>query len=363
MRFFITPLNRSKEWLRQLVPVFLSTVLLFNLAQAQEAINRDHDTTYYSSYRQKLTVRTYLSKKYTSIRFTPAADESIPVITYRPNTSLNIGLGATYRGITLDIGFGLTTFNPNQERGTTKYLDLQTHFYTRKWNVDLLGEFYRGYYLTPKGIGLSQTESESYYVRNDLALDLVGGSAYRALNNRQFSYQAALLQNEWQKKSAGSILVGGQAFYGAILADSTLVPSLVDSTYAGLGIRKVHFVEIGPGFGYAYCLVFYRNFYMMASATVNFDFRFSSEIEPAHVANKIDLSPNFILYAGIGYNSEKWNISAKWLANEIFVRGAASGYRYTIAAGSYRLIYARRFSLTHEVKKVLNPIDNFISPP
>lgn len=337
---------------------FLATVLLANFAQGQGNRIRDHDTSYYASYRQKLTVRLYLSRKYTSLKFTPPPHEAIPIMTYRPNTSLNVGLGATYRAVTVDIGVGLTTFNPTHERGTTRYLDLQTHFYTRQWNVDLLGEFYKGYYLSPKGLGLGPAQSDNFYLRNDLALNLVGGSAYRALNDRHFSYQAALLQNEWQKKSAGSLLVGGQVFYGAVLADSTLVPTIVDPAYAALNITKMHFFEIGPGLGYAYCLVFARNFFLLASATVNLDFRFSSEIEPARVANKIDFSPNFIFYGGIGYNTEKWDLSAKWLANEIYVRGEASGYRYSISAGSYRLIYTRRFSLNRQTKKILKPIES-----
>ena len=58
---------------------------------------RDHDTTYYSSYREKLVARIYLSRKYTTLRLTPPDDSGIPIMKYRPNTTLNIGIGATYR--------------------------------------------------------------------------------------------------------------------------------------------------------------------------------------------------------------------------------------------------------------------------
>ena len=78
-----------------------------------------------------------------------------------------------------------------------------------------LGEFYKGYYLTPQG--LAAPEGKPYYLRPDMGLSLVGFAFYRALNERKFSYQAGLLQNEWQKKSAGSVLVGGEIYYGSIL--------------------------------------------------------------------------------------------------------------------------------------------------
>ena len=62
---------------------------------------------------------------------------------------------------------GFARFNPNEEKGKTKYLDLQGHFYTRKWNVAFFGRiFYKGYYLTPAGLAAPQ--GEPYYIRPDM---------------------------------------------------------------------------------------------------------------------------------------------------------------------------------------------------
>jgi hypothetical protein len=152
-------------------------------------------------------------------------------------------------------------------------------------------------------------------------------------------------------------LVGAQAFYGVILGDSTLVPTIVDPTYAQLAISKVHFFEIGPGVGYAYCFVIQKYFFLLASATANLDFRFASENEAGHVAHKLDFTPNFLFYGGIGYNTQNWDISAKWLANDLYVKGAASGYRYSVAAGGYRLVFAKRLSLSRKEQKALQPLN------
>ncbi|MBS1600145.1 MAG: DUF4421 domain-containing protein [Bacteroidetes bacterium] len=336
----------------------ISFFLVYFSTSAQTKKNWDHDSTYYVSYRDMLTARAYLSRKYTSLKFKPPSGNLIPEMKYLPNTTLNVGVGGTYRSLTVNIGVGISRFNPDNKRGRTKYLDLQSHWYARKWNIDLLGQFYRGYYLSPKGLG--SPDGSSYYVRHDLRVQIGGIAAYRALNGRQFSYQAGLLQNEWQKKSAGSIIVGAEAYYGSIHGDSTFVPKDVDPGYAQLGISKIHFLEIGPGIGYAYTLIIAQHFFLLGSATLNVDFNYTLEKTINRDAEKIHISPNFIFRAGAGYNTDKWDLSVLWVSTYLHMRGDASDYRYRISSGNYRLIYARRFHINHKVKKVLQPINDLI---
>jgi hypothetical protein len=318
----------------------------------------DHDTSYYRTYRSMLTARGYFSRKYTVLSFNPPPPtESFK---YRSVTSLNIGIGATYHAFTLNIGFGINKFNPNEEKGTTKYLDLQGHFYARNWNVDLLGEFYKGYYLTPQG--LAAPAGQLYYLRPDMGLSLIGFAFYRALNSTKFSYQAGLLQNEWQEKSAGSILFGGEIYYGSIYGDSTLMPTVIDPKASVLEINKYHFFSFGPGVGYAYTLVYKKHFFLLGSASINLAFRYSTEISTA-LDTRSDLfgfRPNYILHAGGGYNGNKWSLSILWVDTELFMRGESSDYRYTVDVGNYRLIYARRFNLSHNTRKILAPIPAII---
>jgi len=337
--------------------VAFAILLSYCISLRAQDMQSDHDTTRYVSYRDKLTGRVYLSRKYTSLKLTPPDDE-LPQMKYLANTKLIVGIGATYRALTLNIGVGVTAFNPDHEKGETHYLDLQTHYYARKWNFDFLGEFYRGYYLTPKGLG--SPDNTGYYLRNDLGIQLGGIGAYRALNEKNFSYQAGLVQNEWQKKSAGSIVIGAEAYYGAIQGDSALVPSSVDAVYKTLGINKVHFFEAGPGIGYAYTLVFAQHFFLLASATVGIDFRYTREIENNTDADKADITPNFNFHAGTGYNAQNWDLSLLWVGDQIHVTGAGSGYNYRITTGNYRLIFAKRFSINRKVKQMLQPINNLI---
>ena len=335
---------------------FAVGIALLGKAQRNHA-PPEHDSSYYNSYREKLVARIYLSRKYNSVGLEPG-DAVIPDMKYKPNSTLNIGIGATYRSLTINIGIGITDFNPNNEKGETHYLDLQAHLYTRHWNFDVIGQFYRGYYLTPQGLAAS--EGKSYYVRPDLRIDIGGLAVFRALNEKKFSFQAGLVNNEWQKKSAGSLLLGGQGIYGSMHGDSTLVPTIIDSSYSAKKINKLHFLELGPGIGYAYAFIYKQHYYALASIATIFNFRYSTEIEAGHNAEKIDFSPAFNFHAAIGYNTENWNLAMIWVGSLFYIRGQASDYRYTFLSGNYRLMYARRFILNRKVKKVLTPISEMI---
>jgi len=330
----------------------------YSFGRAQQKVNMDHDTSYYSTYRSMLTARAYLSRKYNVLSFHPPQ----PVIPfqYRATTPLNLGIGATYHTVTVNIGFGISRFNPDTEKGVTHYLDLQGHFYARKWSVDLLGEFYKGYFLTPEE--LAAPVGKDYYLRPDIGLSLIGFAFYRALNQQKFSYQAGLLQNEWQKKSAGSLLFGGEIYYQSINGDSTLIPTQIDPFAAGLSINRVHSFSFGPGLGYAYTFVFDEHFFILGSVTVNLAFRYSTEISTTsnQQASYFGFRPNGILHAGMGYNGSRWSLSLLWVNTELYMHGANTNYGYTVGVGNYRLVYAKRFNLDRKTKKILAPIPNIL---
>lgn len=170
------------------------------------------------------------------------------------------------------------------------------------------------------------------------------------------------MQNEWQRKSAGSILFGGEIYYGSIYGDSSLSPSAIDPKANALGINKYHFFSFGPGIGYAYTLVFKEHFFILGSATIDLAFRYSTEISTAlnTKADFFGFRPNYDLHAGVGYNGNVWSLSVLWVDTELFMKGESSDYHYTVAVGNYRLVYARRFRLSRDARKILAPIPGII---
>src|SRR5664279_635491 len=144
---------------------------------------------YYIVYPEKLILRLYLSRKFAPFTVSSSGKEDL---NYKTNSKLNLGAGFTYKAITLNLSYGFNFLNPDKGRGDTKGLDLQLHVYARKFALDIIGAFLRGYYLNPKdknGLGLID-----YYKRPDLHRNIVGISFFKVANPGKFSYRAAFNQ-------------------------------------------------------------------------------------------------------------------------------------------------------------------------
>ena len=297
-----------------------------------------HDSTYYVTFPNTIMARIYLSKKYAP--FTLPAAGSVRDLQYRPNTKLNLGIGVTYKNYTANVAYGFGFLNNNYNtKGKTKGLDLHFHLFPNKLTVDLLGVFHKGYYLVPKGY--AAVNSNSYYYRPDVKLTLLGVAAYRVPNAEKFSYRAAFVQNEWQKKSAGSILFGGEAYYVSFVGDSAIVPKQLQNSYPQAGIKKINFISVGPGLGYVYTLVIEKHFFITTSLIANLDFNFCTENATSQ-NKKFSLKPAAIYKGAIGYNSNTWSVSAALTGNALLVRGASSSKDYFLPVGNYRLTLATR---------------------
>ncbi|MBL0342415.1 MAG: DUF4421 family protein [Bacteroidetes bacterium] len=155
-------------------------VLILSVAHSTETVAQ-HDSTYFLSYTDQITGRFYFSQKYTNL-LVEDGNKKLE-LDYRPNTTLNMGIGASYKWFTLNIAYGFAFLNQEKEKGDTKYLDLQAHFYGDKSNIDLFGQFYNGFYLAPEGKG---TTNNSYYLRPDLKVREFGGSYQYLFNHKSF---------------------------------------------------------------------------------------------------------------------------------------------------------------------------------
>ncbi len=180
-------------------------ILLFCFFHFPLLVFGQRDSIYYDDYTEQITGRFYFSQKYTSLVVDNKDDQFD--LTYRPNTTFNMGVGASYDWFTLNLAYGFGFLNQDEERGETEYLDLQAHFYGQKVNLDLFGEFYNGSYLYPQG---KATTDGSFYLRPDLRIAELGASVQYVFNDDRFSFRAASIQTQRQKKSAGTLLAAGR---------------------------------------------------------------------------------------------------------------------------------------------------------
>jgi hypothetical protein len=334
--------------------LILPLCLLLNLQTllAQTKAPGDDDE-YYTTFEEQITTRLYLAKKYTSLIMKAAPE--IQSLRYRPNSLTTMGVSGSYKALSVSFGTGFGFLNPNKEaKGKTRSFDFGSHIYTRDWVTDIYAQFYKGYYLSIGGP--AGTADKNYYKRPDIKVNLLGASVYRLLNGERFSYRAGFLQNEWQKKSAGSVLLGAEIYYGSTKGDSALVPSHLNTFYPQQGIHRVRFIELGPGAGYAYTAVWQENLFLTGSATINADISMVKEVSATGSANRTSVSPNATLRAVAGYNSEEWAATISWLHNATNAKGRSSNYEYGIKTGEFKITLAKRFTPGNRLKRKLDPI-------
>jgi hypothetical protein len=341
--------HAAAQQLKKMLPVHKK-------ATVKSSYLTDHDSSYYQSFARYITARFYLSQKYTGLEL--KTDANVSKFRYLPNTSLVMGVGITYQSISLNLGYGFGFLNTDHAKGKTKYLDLQSHIYARKWTIDFFGQFYKGYYLTPKG--LASATDHAYYIRPDIHINLLGVSAYRSLNPDQFSYRAALLQNEKQKKSAGSFLVGAEIYYGVIKADSSLVPKALAANYRQQGVKRLEFFKVGPGVGYAHTFVIEKNFFVTGSLCGSISLDHIDQYGTDTHAEKYALNTGLIYRLVAGYSKAEWNANISLVGNRFTVAGATSGDKYLMAAGNVRLTVARTIKPGRMLKRKLHPVDKVI---
>lgn len=310
------------------------------------------DTSYFRSYEDYLIGRFYFSQKYTSMNI--RNEDQGYDLDYVPNTTFNMGVGATYKFATLNIAIGFDFLNPDKGQGETKYLDLQFHSYGRKVMMDVFGQFYDGFYLDPKG---KATTPDKYYVRSDMFVMELGASAQYVFNNKRFSYRSSFMQNEWQKKSAGSFLAGLEVFYGQSRFDSTAIPTVINAEVAALNNKKLTFFEAGPNVGYAYTLVIKKNFFVHASASISLDYGATEVFGTESSTKGSGFSPNTSIKAAMGYNSDVWIVNLLFTNSGVKMATDSENQEVGINTGNFRIILAKRFMPGNKLKKKLNVID------
>lgn len=321
--------------------IFILLLVIINHSAYSQKIDM-HDSNYYKTYPRSLTLRFYFSQKYANLIF-QSIDNS-ENLQYRANTKLNMGIGFTYNNLSLNgaLGFGFLNNNYN-EKGKSKSLDLQLHLYPTGWAGDLSLTSYKGFYIYPKGYAADN--ANAYYIRPDIKFNLFGLTAYRVANFKRFSYRAAMIQNEWQKKSAGSLLFGGGIYYSSFKGDSSIVPSTVALSFAQAGVDNTQFVSVGPGIGYAYTLVAGQHFFIMGSLIANGNIYFFTDENSGEKNNKVSFNPVAVFKAAAGYNGNIWDVSVSWAGNEFLIKDPAASKAGYLSTGNFRINLAKKIML------------------
>lgn len=324
----------------------LMTVVI--LAFVNEAVAQ-HDSTYYETHNNVMHGRLALIQKYNVLHYKNTVENR--TTKYFPHTIPGIGIGFTYDWVTVNLSYGFRFNGKEREKGKTKYLDIQLHSYAKKFIIDMFAQRYKGMYVPG-----DKDVDGNFYHRSDLESRLMGGGFQYVLNNKRFSFRSSFLQTDWQKRSAGSLLFGFEAYVGRVTADSSLLPFRTDADPSGSVAKKDFFWQIGPTIGYAYTVVIKRHFFLTGSFAESFNYvrRVMTEESDRLATSQIDANPSYRVIAG--YNTYRWGIAFFYVNNRVNIPGAMSVHKLAVSSGTFRVNFVYRFKSKGKLGELIEKI-------
>lgn len=196
--------------------------------------------------------------------------------------------------------------------------------------------------------------AQPYYSRSDITSQVLGATFQYTFNGNKFSTRPAIKLDTWQKRSAGSFLLGAEIYSGYLKGDSSLVPSVL-STNASGQILKANYFLFGPGAGYGHSFVYKKHLFATFIAGINGDIVKTKEWninKSGH--DKWSFSPNYNLKAGLGYNSENFGLTLTYLTKKNFVKGYRANSGYDIFVNKFRIAFTKRINSGKTIPKVVN---------
>jgi hypothetical protein len=352
---------------RQIVIIL---IIFFTLSCSYKSISQQnfikrlftvkYDSTYITSYVTDYTTRLYGSVKYGRLGY---KDNLVGAsLYYKPNSSFVMGVGGNHGWLGINLGLNFPFVNQDDDKyGETKYLDWTIRVFTPRFNATIYLQHYRGFYLSnTKDMIPGWTEGDPYYMRPDIRTNTAGLEIIYIFNNGRFSYRAAILQNEWQKKSSGSFLVGGSLIYNATIGDSSIVPSKLNygKFYNDIKFDRSNNFSFGPVAGYAYTFVIKKHYFIMGSinGSVNIGF---TRLLPVDSDEKVKSGLAFGIRSEVilsaGYNSDRWYFGLAFVNLSLETQAPIDERSINYETGLYRINLVRRFA-TKKPIKILNPV-------
>ncbi len=322
-------------------------------AQLFKFLTVDIDTNYISDRTKDLTIRALGATKLSTYKFGDYDNDK--TLHYKSNNAYSAGLGFVYGFLGLNFTMKLPGINDDDlEYGKTTKFDFQAYAFPRKVALDLYVQYYKGFYADDNTIAPNTLLSKNY-IRPDLTTQHIGVNGSYVFNAKQFSFRAAFIQNEYQKKSAGTALLGGGIHYNRISGDSAIIPS--DVSYAGFynnnKFNKIGSFNVGVHGGYAYTLVIKKHFFITGAALIGAGANYSFLRDDANDVFDRNVGFQFsgMYKAAIGYNSEKFYVGLihiNYLNRNSTPIDNAWQQNQT---GVVRLVIARRFPFKFSFKK------------
>ncbi|BDC99187.1 hypothetical protein PEPS_14680 [Persicobacter psychrovividus] len=308
-----------------------------------------YDSLYVMDYSEEWTLRaisTYKNNRFGIISKDIEGDLHRLVFSPVAPYSIGVGLNHNWLGVNLSLTMPL---GPQEKNETFSQIDLIGRYYTKAIGFEGRAQYFQGHYADVRPIQGAPINLDNAPKLNTM---LVSVNATYVFNQKTYSYMANSAQTQWQKKSAGSWLLGGFSTFQHYWnhKDNTLLDkrklNLDQSQYFTLGLTG------GYGYTWVYKSHWFAGFSAMAGVGGNY---INLQTLAKNQNDEVMYKPSIMTVSRlfVGYNNADFFvvINATTEANYIFI----NSYSSNMIQGYVRLSVGKRFAWKAK-NKVLHEI-------
>lgn len=326
--------------------------LLYSFSQVEDSL-ASTDSSYYISLKDKLTVYGYGITKLNS--FELKNGEGKDRIRYNPNENFNVGLGFNYSWMGIGLALNLGLFNnDNSVYGKTKSFDIQSDIFTKKLIITGNLQTYKGFYWDNiDTYDSTWNVKDSVPIRPDISTSNLGVSLIYSFNSEKFSFRSAYVNTEWQKKSAGSWLIGGQLSFFEMKADSSIVPIEFSQSYPTFhSLANMATFSIGASLGYSYTYVLDEVFFINATFLLGLSAQvaIATNINEVVLLQETKLSSRSHLRIASGINNDRYYYGLSFVIDSYPIKNKLQS-EFIFNYGKVRIFYGRHFDLSKRTRR------------
>lgn len=265
---------------------------------------------YIGVFKDRLSLSLILCTRGTSVNIHNLSDQKQQA-KYAPNNIINLGFGINYKWLALELAFRVPFLDrQDKTRGNTRAFYVEARMIRRKYWFHAFLQSNRGYYLS------NVTEfdphwfdhQKDYFFRRDISSSVAFLSGNYIFNDAKFSYKAVSNQFEWQKKSAGSFLLGGTIANYNCHADTSLLPLNARRNYsAASDITSINVLLSGTNVGYLHTFVIKKKLFIHLGLIQTFGLRHFQYSKAGLGTQEAKTGLGHIIDArfALGYNSDR----------------------------------------------------------
>ena len=238
--------------------LFLLFYLCFYFSNAQDieedTVVMNYDTTYIRDYRERLSLSLLFDFQNYFIAVFQEDEDFLQFTSNLPRPQY--GVRGSYKWLNFSISFAIPRLSiVNSSYSQSQGFSIGFRPTLRKFYFSSFYEDFKGYRLLNSTPNLGNNLQEFPELRTQTFFNTI----YYGVNSKRFSYRNLIFQNEQQRKSAGSVLIGLTGGFKRTNTPSNN-PIIPDTSGGNQGLIGLDYFSFGFNLGYAYTFVIHERF-------------------------------------------------------------------------------------------------------